>query len=66
MKKKVVKKSTHGGARPNSGPKPKEKGLLKKTLFLYVVQNDIDKLGGESAVKERCYAVIKETAAALT
>lgn len=56
----VIKKGQRGGARPNSGPKPKDEGLLKKIVFLYVVRDDIDLAGGELAIKELCYSAIKK------
>lgn len=60
MEKKGIVKGKRGGARPNSGPKPKDKGLLKKIVFLYIVRDDIERAGGEDAIKELCYSAINK------
>ena len=59
MKGKTTKKKQWGGPRPNSGPKPKDECELKKVVYLYVKQGDLDRMGGVDAFREKCYALVK-------
>ena len=63
IKKQSVKK--RGGARKGAGRKPAAPGQTKKPIFLYVFQSDIEKMGGEEALKNYCYAHIKDKVSAL-
>lgn len=57
---KKLAKNKWGGARKGSGPKPKDANQCKKTVVLYVIKDEIDKLGGDDAIKALCYAAIKK------
>lgn len=60
MKKaSTKKKSTHGGARPGSGPKPKNGEDIKKPITVYVAIKDLNRLGGADAFREKCYGLLK-------
>lgn len=60
MKAKTAKKKSNwGGARPNSGPKPKEANQLKKAICLYVTGEALLRIGGEDEYKKKCYGLLK-------
>lgn len=53
------KKKTWGGARPGSGPKPKEASEIKEPITMYFKKIDIENAGGKEAFKNRVYELLK-------
>ena len=53
------KKPTWGGARKGAGRPFVAEGQEKKQVYLYVLESEIDRLGGVKAVRELCYEAIK-------
>lgn len=59
MKRKIVKKSRKGGARPNAGRKKIVDNQKKIAVSIYVKKSDIDIMGGMDELKKQLHGYIE-------